>query len=430
MSKDLEYMIEHTVLCSMILSSRALKEVTELVEFEENLFHAEEHKMIARGIKNLLDKEEKIDVLTLSNELKKLNINFINDEDTISYLLNLISIVDSTQNIETHTRILSEFAIKRFNAKNIIALSNLNAEPLIKLEQIENYIYKIKNKFFRQANYDTTLKNHLDNLYSTNTEAIKTNTIFDEFGGGLYRSEYGVIGGRPGTGKTAIALYLTRNLAKQGYKVLFISMEMPSRLVLIRLLSAQLKIPELQLKTNKLDDMQRYNVLTYKNDNVFIDDKCTTLKNIFNSIEKHKAKYDIDVVFFDYIQKVTDFEEHKNKREDQQIGYLTKGLEAKAKELNISIVALSQLNRDNKTNRPPILTDFKGSGNIEQDAYFVLALHEQAELKNTLDLIMLKNRNGEKETVHSIGTNFQYMDFEEVEKTNYLYDNYYDNDKF
>lgn len=429
MTNKLQIEIERVVLSSIIQESRALEIVTECVEFTEDLFSIEAHKLIARGIIKLLNEDKPVDLMLLADSLKKLNINYLDNQPTIAYLVNLHSIVQSTSNIEHHVRLLSEFAIQNFNNNQLISLSKLDLDPLQKLERIEHHIYELKNKFFRTSNYDTTVKNFIDNLYTKNTEPISTNTIFDKFAGGLYRSELGVIAGRPGTGKTAFALFLTRNLISQGKKVLFISMEMPARLVLIRLLSAEFHITENRLKTNKLTEQERKQIMNYDNQNFYIDDKCKTLPDVLKSIDKHKAKYNIDVVFFDYLQKITKFDNAKNLREDQKLGLITKGLETKAKDLDISVVALSQFNRDNKTDRPPILTDLKNSGDIEQDAYFVLALHEPKDLKNTLDLIMLKNRNGEKETTHQIATNFQFMDFEPL-TNNIQFNNFYETDKF
>jgi replicative DNA helicase len=429
MTDNLQIEIERVVLSSIILESRALEIVTDCVEFTEDLFSTDPHKLIARGIIKLTQEEKPVDIMLLADALKKLNINYLDNLPIIAYLVNLHNVVQSTANLEHHTRILSEFAIKNFNNNQLISLSKLELDPLQKLERIESYIYELKNKFFKTSNYDTTIKNYINNLYTKDTEPIKTNTVFDKFGGGLYRCEFGVIAGRPGTGKTAFALYLTRNLIAQGHKVLFISMEMPARLVLLRMLSAEFHISENRLKTNKLTEQERNQIMNYDNKNVFIDDKCKTLNDVLKSIDKHKAKYNIDVVFFDYLQKITKFDNAKNLREDQKLGLITKGLETKAKDLDITITALSQFNRDNKTDRPPILTDLKNSGDIEQDAYFVLALHEQAERKNTLDLIMLKNRNGEKETTHQIGTNFQFMDFEPL-SSNLKFNNYYETDKF
>jgi replicative DNA helicase len=244
----------------------------------------------------------------------------------------------------------------------------------------------------------------------------------DQLTGGLQPSDLIIIAARPGMGKTAFALSMARNMAVEfGFPIAFFSLEMTAPQLVIRILSAQTQISSERIRKGELDDTEwmTLNEAMNKLSNVklFLDD--TPALSIFElraKARRLKQAYDIQAIYIDYLQLMT-AKIDKNSNREQEIASISRSLKALAKELNIPVIALSQLSRDvekrSGTKRPQ-LSDLRESGAIEQDADIVIGIYrpeyymkeEQvdedklAAVKNKAEIILLKHRNGPLGTVN------------------------------
>ncbi|MCK4406037.1 MAG: replicative DNA helicase [Bacteroidales bacterium] len=413
--------LEEAVLGAIMLEKDALTAVIDILKPE--IFYKESHQIIYRAITRLFAKSEPIDILTVTNELKKSGeLELVGGPYYITQLTNRIA---STANVEYHSRIISQ----KFIQRELIRISSeIIKDAFEDTTDVFDLLDKAEQSLFSVS--ETNLRRNYDNMQSLISEAIKEIeaakdstdhlkgipsgfTQIDRITLGWQKSELIIIASRPGMGKTAFALSMARNAAVDFNKpIALFSLEMSSIQLVTRLISSETQLSANKLKRGTLAEHE-WHQLNAKisgliDANLFIDDTpALTIFELRAKSRRLKAQHNIELIIIDYLQLMSGTGETKGNRE-QEISNISRSLKSLAKELNIPIITLSQLSRAVETRggtKKPILSDLRESGAIEQDADMVLFIYrpeyyniEEYEDGNTTtgiaEINIAKNRNG------------------------------------
>ena len=419
---------EEVVLGALMLERDAISVVLEILEAES--FYKDEHKEIYGAIRRLFEKSQPIDIITVTNELRASGkLEFVGGPFYVSELTNRVA---SAANIEFHARIVSQKYILR---KLIEIASQIQGDAYDEgmdvfdlLDKAEKELFSITEKNLRSSTDPMGL---LISKALTQIEEIRNQTDglsgipsgytdLDRITSGFQRSDLIILAARPGMGKTAFVMSLARNAAVDFNKpVAVFSLEMSSLQLVLRLISSEAEIDSMKLKNGNLADHE-WHQLHVKISKlsvapIYIDD--TAALNVFElraKCRRLKAQYGIEMVIIDYLQLMGGNKDGKNNmNREQEISTISRSLKGLAKELNIPVIALSQLSRQVEQRggaKKPILSDLRESGSIEQDAdqvmfiyrpeYYGLTEDEEGRpVQGIAEIIIAKNRHGSIESV-------------------------------
>jgi replicative DNA helicase len=420
--------LEEAVLGALMLDKDALPIVLDILRPES--FYLDAHQLIYRAVLRLFEKSHPVDLLTVTEELKKAG-----DLDAIGggfYLVELTSRVASSANIEYHARILAQKHIQRelikVSTQIIRDAYEDTTDVFTLLDDAEKGLFAItQNNLSRQYESMGTLasktlkileelKNKKDGL----TGVPSGFSSLDRLTSGWQSSDLIIVAARPGMGKTSYVLALARNAALDFQKpVALFSLEMSSTQLVQRLISMEAEIPGQKLRSGKLEEYEwqqlRTTIERMSEAPIFIDD--TPGINIFElraKCRRLKMQHDIQMVIIDYLQLMSGaMENSRSTNREQEISSISRSLKGLAKELNVPVIALSQLSRAVEVrggSKRPQLSDLRESGAIEQDAdivtfiyrpeyYQILEDETGASQKGIAEIIIAKHRNGPLDTV-------------------------------
>ncbi len=421
--------LEEAVLGAIMLEKSAFDTVIEILKSE--CFYVDAHQRIFRCFQSLAQKSLPIDILTVVEELKlKEELDLVGGPYSITKLTN--SVV-STANIEAHARIV----LQKFIQRELIRVSGEiigdayedSTDVFDLLDDSETKMFNITNNYLKK-NYDdigsvlAKTINRIDELRNKTDEISGVPSGFptmDRVTFGWQPTDLIILAARPAVGKTAFALNLARNAALHPTKptpVAFFSLEMGSAQLVSRILSAESEIPLEKISRGKLEDHEYQQLHTkgikkLESAPIFIDD--TAALNIFEFRAKARRlvnKHHVGMIIIDYLQLMSGSTD-KNSNREQEISTISRNLKGLAKELNIPIIALSQLSRaveTRKESKMPQLSDLRESGAIEQDADMVMFIYrpeyyeqmsnEMGEsTKGETHVRIAKHRNGSLETI-------------------------------
>lgn len=410
---------ERAVLGAILLHDAGLSQITDFLAAED--FYIPAHQIIYQSMIAIVQRTQRIDLVTLQDELTKKN-----QLDTIgglSYIVSLQEDIPAAGLIEQHARIIKEKAVLREligSATGIIANCYTQDDKGIEvvLDQAEKTIFNISHKRANQTfvQLDIWLKKtfkHLSDIKSHGKGITGVPTGYrklDQMTSGFQKSDLVVLAARPSMGKTAIALNIAAHAAAKGVAVGVFSLEMSAEQLTLRLLSTESGIPHHNIRNASISSeewMELTNVAArlteYK---MFIDDTpLLTVMDLRAKARKLKGENKLDLLVVDYLQLIHSSSRHENRH--QEVSEISRSLKALAKELNIPIIALSQLSRavDSRMDKRPILSDLRESGAIEQDADVIMFLYRdivynpEAENPAAAELIIGKQRNGPTGTV-------------------------------
>lgn len=411
---------EKSVLGSILLDKEALFEVLEILRPED--FYSEMHKEIYSGVIELYRKNQPVDILTVSEELKKRkSLEMVGGR---SYIALLSTLVPSTSNAAEYAKIIAEKAILRRligTASDIVDKSyQEKMGPSEVLDFAERGIFEIAQQ--RQSKDFAPIKDvlwsniaRLDELSKLDGNITGLTTGFidlDARTSGLQKSDLIMLAARPAMGKTAFALNIAQQAAIKGKgTVLIFSLEMSRDQLGQRMLSMESRIEMQKLKTGSLErkdwDQIHMALDTLSKANIFIDDSPgITAMEIKNKCRRLKAEKGLDLVVIDYLQLMS--YEGKSENRQQEISSLSRFLKLLAREMDCPVIVLSQLSRavEQRTDHRPILSDLRESGSIEQDADIVMFLYrdeyynpETTDKPNICEVIISKQRSGPTGTV-------------------------------
>ena len=415
--------LEEAVLGAMMLEKDAVNDVIDILGSES--FYKETHQMIFSTIQDLFHDSQPIDILTVTEHLKKKGqLEIVGGPYYISQLTNKIA---SSANVEYHARIISQKYIQRelirISSETIKDAYDETTDVFDLLDKAEKDLFSVVEGNIRK-NYDK-----MSNLLHQAIKQIELIsqqeggvsgipsgfTKLDRITSGFQRSDMIIMAARPGMGKTAFVLTLARNTAVDFKKpVAVFSLEMSSLQLVNRLIASETEIPAEKLKKGNLEryEWEQLNSKINKLSEapIFIDD--TPALSVFElraKCRRLKQQHDIQMIIIDYLQLMTVGGESKSGNREQEISTISRSIKSIAKELDVPIIALSQLSRQVETrggDKKPQLSDLRESGAIEQDADMVMFIYrpEYYKLDKDIDgnplpsgyaeIIIAKHRNG------------------------------------
>jgi len=416
--------VEQTVLGAMLLDTEAV--VFALEYLDESCFYLNQHRKIFQALATLFEKNVAIDVLTAGEELARLKeLENIGGREHLS---TLVQMVETTANIEEHCKLILEKAVQRKliqTATQIVSESYSSSQTADELlDRAEHLIFEIKEKKLRRGLvsikdvFKPLVKRIEDRFQNRDRLVTGLETGFfrlDELTSGFQAGELIVIAGRPSMGKTALALNIAIHVAKRHEKpVAIFSLEMTTETLIERIICAEAGIPFQVIRKGQLTKPQ-WNKLTNVADylehtKIYIDDSASArVLEIKAKARRLKAESDLAMVMIDYIQLCDPTITSAQKNRQQEISDISRALKALAKELNVPVIALSQLSRlpEHRTDKKPQLADLRESGAIEQDADMVLLLYRadaylelrKPENEGIAELNIAKQRNGPTDIV-------------------------------
>ena len=403
---------EISVLGSMLLDNEAINLVTELLRTDN--FYKTSHQYIFDTIVNLYNKNNAVDLVILKDELKKQSL--LEKVGGAEYLLELEESVPLASNVEYYAKIVREKTIKRdlitATAKIQQEAYNDSLESDELLDIAEKEIFDITQRKFSSPTtklfnilHDTF--DHISNLHDREGRLTGVSTGYydlDDITSGLQNSELIIIAARPSMGKSSLVLNIAEHAGtKEKKPTLIFSMEMSAQQVAQNILCSTAKIDAHLLRTGKLDDNQFSNLSLAMGDlsesEIFIDDTPGLgLLELRAKARRLKLQHNIQMIIVDYLQLM---EGRKAENRQQEISGISRGLKALARELEVPVIAVSQLNRSVETRdgHTPRMSDLRESGSIEQDADVIILLHREDYYDPTkrpgeVDLNIVKQRNG------------------------------------
>jgi replicative DNA helicase len=406
---------EMSTLGGMLLSSDAIADVLELVKAED--FYFPKHEIIFNAINTVFSRQEPTDVIMITDQLTRDgNLNKIGGA---SYLHTLESSVPTAANATYYASIVADKAILRKLVQSGTRITQLgyaaegDPSELVNDAQVE--IFAIgrsagaQDAIVLRDAVEIAVK-EMDDQAKSAKEGLDVPTGFrelDDVTNGLHPGQLILIAARPGLGKSTLALDFARSAALRSHvPTVFFSLEMSATEISQRLMSAETSVPLSAIRKSKdlqSEGWKRINTLQPKLDDIplYIDDSPNlTLSEIRAKCRRLKSQYGIKLVIIDYLQLMTSGKKVENRQ--QEVSEFSRSLKLLAKELEVPIVALSQLNRgpESSPDKKPQLSHLRESGSLEQDADIVLLLHrerfaEQGENRNDAEIHIAKHRNGE-----------------------------------
>jgi len=413
---------EQSILSAILIENRTLPEVLETLSEQD--FYRGVHSKIFKGMVELFERNEPADLVTLTNLLKEQGQ--LESVGGASYLAELVDTVPMAVNASHHAKIIKEKATLRRLIERSAAITTRCFEDRGDVEEVldfaERSIFEISENKVRPSFF--ALKDILTDTYKAVEEAYANKVLvtgvptgfqdLDKKTSGFQPGELIVIAGRPSMGKTALALNIARNASLQtGEPAAIFSLEMSKEQLSLRMLSAEAGVDSSRMRGGFLSqtDLARINRAAgaLYDIPIFIDDSpAISALEIRAKARRMKMEKGLCLITIDYLQLMKG--RASAERRELEISEISRSLKALAKELNIPVVALSQLNRkvEERTNKRPVLSDIRESGAIEQDADVIIFIYREKVYNKDLDpsrmllaeLIVAKQRNGPIGTVN------------------------------
>ncbi len=408
---------EQSVIGAMLIDKNAVSLVTEKLMPED--FYRQAHQVIYSAILTLHSKNEPIDMITLINELKKMNR--LDDVGGVAYITLLANVVPTAANAKFHAQIVEDKSILRQLVEGGTAIASLGYEgaddvPVI-IDQAEKMVLRISNRkgskdFAEISEVLSDTINHIQAVLESKQSITGVATGFvdlDKLTAGLHPSDFIILAARPSMGKTALALNIAQNVAIRGARegqkkkrVAFFSLEMSREQLVQRMLCSEADVDAQRLraggdnKDKDNDNADLWNKLwvaadLLSNAQIFIDDTPgITIMEMRSKARRLQAEGGLDLVVIDYLQLMQGTSgRNSTDNRQQEVSEISRGLKALARELNVPVLALSQLSRSVEARqvKKPMLSDLRESGSLEQDADIVMFLYRD-------DYYVAKHRNG------------------------------------
>ena len=413
---------EQAVLGSMMLDNDAVMDAINILKPED--FYREENKLIFSAMINLNGRSEPIDLITVKDEL--ISLGKFEVCGGLEYIASLPEKVPTTANADKYIRIVEEKSMLRSLIKTSNELLELGYNQTLETDEI---IEKAEKEVFdlslnRNRKEYTPIKDvlietfaNLEKLYNQKEHITGVPTGFidlDYKTAGLHGSELILVAARPSMGKTAFALNIAANAAiRAKIPVAIFSLEMSKDQLVTRMLSSETGIDSNKLKTGKMEEDDWIKLSEglgpLSESEIYIDDTPgISITEIRNKCRKLKLEKNIGLVIVDYLQLISGSNIRKNGSREQEISEISRSLKIIAKELNVPVIALSQLSRAPEQRRDdhrPMLSDLRESGAIEQDADIVMFLYrddyynQESEKRNIAEVILAKHRSGSTGTI-------------------------------
>jgi replicative DNA helicase len=408
---------EASLLGAILIDADALVKIADSVSVAD--FYEPRHQRIYEAVLALYEKRSPIDVLTLADQLK--GSGFLDMVGGAAYLTELTNFVPTATHVEQYAEIVAQKALRRRlikSSQEIVTLGYDESKQLRELiEEAESSLFQVSQQHVKQSiiSIEDILAEsfeRLDDLHKDKKKIRGVPTGFkdmDEILAGLQRSDLFVLAARPSMGKTALVCNLAHNVAVQSkLPVLLFSLEMSKEQLVDRILSMESGVDAWALRTGNLTDADFEKIGeamgTLSEAPIYIDDTPgVTVSDMRTKARREAHKHPLGLIIVDYLQLMSGgsrFGSSDNRV--QEISEISRGLKGIARELNVPLIALSQLSRSVESRSPqiPQLSDLRESGSIEQDADVVAFIYREeyynpeTDRKNITDIFIKKHRNG------------------------------------
>lgn len=420
---------EQAVLGAMLMDSDAIIKASEILIADD--FYREAHKIIFNAILEIFNNNRAADLVTVTEALK--SINKLEDVGGIAYISSLLGSVVTAANVTYHAEIVSEKStlrrIIRVGTEMVSMGYEANDETGVLLDTAESRVLEIAN---RKKKSDYKLIGSILMETVTNIEKLVQNkgsltgiptgfSDLDKLTGGLHPSDFIILAARPSMGKTALALNIAQNVALRAPSrisgeprtVAFFSLEMSQEQLVNRMLCSEANIDSQRMRIGLMSDKDWESLWaacdTMNKAKIIIDDTPgITVMDMRSRARRMKAEHGLDLIVIDYLQLMQGSGKKNTSGDRQQeVSEISRSLKALARELDVPVLALSQLSRgvESRSIKRPMLSDLRESGSLEQDADIVAFLYREdyynpeTENKHT-ELIIAKHRNGPVDTVN------------------------------
>lgn len=408
---------EQSVLGSLMLDKDAIIKIADLVKVGD--FYKDDHNLIYEKMLDLYEEREPIDVLSVSNKLEE--IGKLEQVGGSTYLASLVNTVPSASNIIHYAKVVQKKATLRRlikAASDILEMGYKEGEDVQKtLDEAEQKLFKVSQKYIKQdfipiKSILESAFNRIDELHKDGNSFRGVPTGFPDMDGilaGLQKSDLVILAARPSIGKTTFALDIARHIGvREKVPVGIFSLEMSADQLIDRMIAAEAQVDLWRLRTGKLrsegenNDFQRIGEAmgVLSEAPIYIDDSASSnVMEMRTMARRLQAEHNLGLIIIDYLQLM---EGRGNENRVQEISEISRALKNLARELNIPVLALSQLSRAVESRSPqiPKLSDLRESGSIEQDADVVLFLYREdrekpdTPNKNIVEVHIAKHRNG------------------------------------
>lgn len=406
---------EQSVLGALLIDKEAIIRVADVVRPED--FYKDAHRKIYEAMLEVYEKRDPIDVISLTNRLKERH-----DLEAIggrSYLASLTNIVPNSSHVVNYAQIVQRKATLRrllAAAADISGLGFSETEDVdAVLDKAEQTLFNVSQKYLRTQfiPLKTILTEAFDRIDELHREPGRLRGLstgfsdLDNILAGLQRGDLVIIAARPSIGKTSLALDIARNVAAhEKVPVGLFSLEMSKEQLVDRLLVSEAQVDLWKMRTGKLSEDEDFSRIGHamgilSEAPLYIDDSAiTTVLEMRTKARRLQSEHGLGLLIVDYLQLMEGSADAENRV--LQIAEITRGLKGLAKELNVPVIAISQLSRATEMRNPPIpkLSDLRESGSIEQDADVVLFIYREemykpdTNRKHIADLFIAKHRNG------------------------------------
>jgi replicative DNA helicase len=405
---------EQSVLGSLLIDPNAIITVASFLR--PNDFYRNSHAQIYAAMLALHERREPVDFITLCDELERLER--LEKVGGTSYITSLINMVPTSIHVEHYAHIVERTAILRHLIEAAGEIAGLAYQEVDEVDEIidkaEAALFKVSQQRVSQSlvpirEVISEYYDHIEYLHEHQEESIGLPTGFvdlDKLLNGLQDSDLVIVAGRPGMGKTSFALALARHAAlKQNAVVAIFTLEMAATQLVQRLVSSETNIDSQRLQTGRIADSE-WEVFARASgmlaeSRIFIDDTPSpTPLEIRTKARRLAEEFGLDLIIIDYLQLMEGGQRTENRV--QEISRISRALKGLARELDLPVVALSQLSRavESRDDKHPRLSDLRESGSIEQDADVVMFLYRdeiynpETELQNIAEIVVAKHRNG------------------------------------
>jgi len=406
---------ERAVIGGLLIDPDAANKVIEFLQSED--FYRENHKVIFDAIVSLYQKNEPADIVTVTNELRSLGT--LEKAGGASYLSAIVDSTPTAANIVHYAKIVHEKAILRRLITGATEITEMGySDSLVDvddlLDRAEGIIFEIAQRRFKPSFY--AVKDIVKDSFKTIEELYERKDVvtgipsgfkeLDRLTSGFQKSDLIVVAGRPSMGKTALALNMVVNAALEtGISAAIFSLEMSKEQLMMRLLCSEARVDASKLRSGFLSEAD-WPKLTraaglLSETKIFIDDSpAMNVLEMRAKARRLQKEHNLGMVVVDYLQLVKGIGAAESR--EREISEISRSLKALAKELNVPVIAISQLNRavENRTDKRPQLADLRESGSIEQDADVVMFVYrdefynKDSDEKGIAEIIIGKQRNG------------------------------------
>ena len=406
---------EQSVLGAMLIKKEAITQAQELLRPDD--FYREAHRIVFETMLELAGDNEAVDLVTLTEALRKKEM--LEKVGGISFITALANYVPTAANIVYHAQIVKEKSELRhlIDAATEIASAAYEATDDVKdiMDDAEKKILAVSanqtgGAFEPIRNIVIDTVGRVETLYENQGGLTGISTGFrdlDRDTSGLQKSDLILVAARPSMGKTAFTLNIATYAAMHGHTVAFFSLEMSKEQLVQRMLCSEGGIDSQRLRTGQLEDADWDRLINtadrVSKASIYIDDTAgINVMDLRSKARRLKAEHGLDLIVIDYLQLMQGRARSNSDNRQQEISEISRSLKALARELDVPVVALSQLSRsvESRTVKKPMLSDLRESGSLEQDADIVMFLYredyydQETERKNITEVIIAKHRNG------------------------------------